>query len=130
MQNTLPPRKEIAPEHTWNAPSVFETIEAWEAECEVVQDRLSDLKKFQGRLSEGPSSLADGLDTLETLMRSVGKVYVYASMSHSVDTTDQEATRMNGKAQGIRGGGAWRGCIYRPGTARHRGGDAAGLDGG
>jgi len=103
MQNELPHRNAISPEHTWNATSVFESIHAWEAECKLVPDHLSELKKYQGHLSDGPSSLADGLDTLEILMRSVGKIYVYASMSHSVDATDQEGTRMSSKAQAIQG---------------------------
>lgn len=102
-ETTLPTRNEIAPEHMWNAPSVFSSAEDWESEFDDVVESLPSLKEFQGHLSDGPSTLADALDVFDNLTRRVGKVIFYAGMSHYVDTTDQEAVERFSKAQGLYG---------------------------
>ena len=103
METKLTPRSEIPVELTWNAPSVFPTVADWEAACEQVPANLAKVASFQGHLAEGPQVLLQALEAIETLLRQVGKIYVYANMSYSVDTTDQNATRMNGRAQGLFG---------------------------
>lgn len=100
---TVPTRNELAVEHTWNAPSVFPTVEDWEVEFKNISDSLSDLGKYQGHLSDGPVTLADALDVFDDLTRRLGKVVIYAGMSHYVDTTDQEAAGRFGQAQGLYG---------------------------
>jgi oligoendopeptidase F len=100
---TLLSRSEVPAEYTWNAPSVFPSVEAWEAEFKSLAESLPDAARFQGHLADGPASLAEAREAAENLLRRVGRVYVYASMSHNVDTTDQAATRMLGRAQGLFG---------------------------
>lgn len=102
-ETTLPTRDEIAPEHTWNAPSVFSSTEDWDREFDEVVESLPSLKEFQGHLSDGPSTLAGALDVFDNLTRRVGKVFFYAAMSHYVDTTDQEAAEKYSKVQGLYG---------------------------
>lgn len=100
---TVPARNELAVEHTWNAPSVFPTVEDWEVEFKNISDSLSDLGKFQGHLSDGPATLADAWEVFEHLIRGIGKVVIYAGLSHYVDTTDQEAVGRFSMAQGLYG---------------------------
>lgn len=96
---TVPPRSAIAPEHTWNAPSVFATVADWEAELKQVGESLPGLTKFKDHLADGPGTLADLLEALEAVFRRMGKVFIYASMSHAVDTTDQAAAGRYGQSQ-------------------------------
>jgi oligoendopeptidase F len=100
---TVPPRSAIAPEHTWNAPSVFESVAAWEAELKSVAERLPTVAKFKDHLADGPSTLADMLEALEALFHSMEKAYVYASMAQAVDTTDQAAAARFGQSQAVFG---------------------------
>jgi oligoendopeptidase F len=102
-ETTLPTRDELAPEYTWNAPSVFLTIEDWESEFEDIVASLPSLKAFQGHLSDGPSSLIEAFDVFDQLVRRVRKAIFYAGMSHFVDTTDQEAAKRFTKSQGLLG---------------------------
>jgi oligoendopeptidase F len=102
-ETILPTRDEIAPEHTWNAPSVFSSPEEWEREFDEVAANLPSLKEFQGHLSDGPAKLADALEVFDSLTRRAGKIFFYAAMSHYVDTTDQEAAERYSKVQGLYG---------------------------
>ncbi|MEW5871435.1 MAG: oligoendopeptidase F [Chloroflexota bacterium] len=104
-QNTeiIPPRSAIAPEHTWNAESVFSDAEAWEVELKAIQADLPALAKFQGEVKAGPDRLAGALEKRDELIRRMYVVYMYASMQHEVDKGDQAAAMMNAKAGGAFG---------------------------
>ncbi len=100
---TVPPRSAIAPEHTWNAPSVFESVAAWEAELKRMAASLPNIARFKDHLADGPATLADMLEALEAILQRMGQVYVYASMSQAVDTTDQAAAARAGQSQAVFG---------------------------
>jgi len=100
---TTPTRQEIAPAHTWNAESVFPNQEAWEAELEAIQAELPGFARLKGKLKEGSEALAEVLQARDELLRRADVAYMYANMTHAVETTDQEAAEMSGKAGGIYG---------------------------
>ena len=62
-------------------------------------DRLTDVRKFQGRLSEGPAVFLEAMDVMEEVARRAARVRVYARMASSVDAADQQAAAMNGKTE-------------------------------
>lgn len=99
----IPARSEVPLEHTWNDQSVFESAEAWQAEFQNITESLAEFDKFKGQLADGPDTLVGAFDAIESLVRRVGKLSVYAVMSHSVDTNDQEAAGRFGQAQGLHG---------------------------
>ena len=97
----IPTRDQIPHEYTWNAESVFASAQAWQAEWNSLASSLPDVKKFQGHLGDSPATLADALDAIDLIIRRIGKVDVYAGMSHAVNTNDQAATKMNSEAQSL-----------------------------
>jgi oligoendopeptidase F len=102
-EKTVPTRAEVAREFTWNDTSVFEDAKAWEGTCEHLLDDLKDLEKRRGHLGDSAEALADALDTIEHIVQLIDKIYVYASMSSSVDTGNQEAAGRLSKAMGLAG---------------------------
>ncbi len=100
---SVPPRSAIAREHTWNRESVFESDAAWAAEAASLPEAIAALDQHRGRLAEGPGRLREALEAVEAVMRRVGKMYVYASMDRAVDTTNQDANRRYGQAEGLIG---------------------------
>jgi oligoendopeptidase F len=87
----VPPRSEIAREHTWDTESIFANEAEWEAERQAVEALLPGLAAWAGRLGEGPAILADYLDAAEQALRRLNQVAVYAGLRYAVDTTDQNA---------------------------------------
>jgi len=99
----IPTRSEVDSKFTWNAESVFTSPEAWEAEVTAIIQDIPNVRKYQGKLAENPDLLADALKAVEELMIRGYRVYVYAGFSYAVDTTNQKAAAMQGKAQGMFG---------------------------
>lgn len=100
---TIPERQEIAPAHTWNAESVFPSHKAWEAELDAIQAELPGFARLKGKLKDSPQVLADVLQARDELLRRADVAYMYANMTHAVETTDQVAAEMSGRARGVFG---------------------------
>ena len=96
-QAVVPPRSQIAKEHTWNAESVYPSPEAWAEELKAVSDALPTLTPFQGNLNSA-AALADWLETSEGLVRRMYNLVFYARMSQAVETSNQAAGSMSGQA--------------------------------
>jgi len=87
----VPKRSEVNSSDMWNAPSVFPSDDDWKAEIENIGDSIGDIKKWQGKLSEGPRSLAQALDEVFEFIRRLFVIDMYASVVRSVDTTNQDS---------------------------------------
>jgi oligoendopeptidase F len=112
--SSLPLRSEVDKNYTWNAESVFATPDAWSAEVDAILADLPRLKHFDGRLKESAAVLADAFTVFEELNVRTNRIYVYAGFAYSVDTTDQNAAAMAGKAQGVFGQFAAAGAFLSP----------------
>jgi oligoendopeptidase F len=92
------PRAKVDKSQTWNAESVFTTPEAFDNEVNSVLEQLAELKKYQGRLGEGPGTFLQAMDLIEEISQRANKIRVYATMSSAVDATDQQAAAISGRA--------------------------------
>lgn len=96
-------RDEIPQQYQWNIESIFATPEAWETAVSQFQVQLKEIGQFKGRLHESATVLADYLTAFDALATAVGKIYVYAGLTYSVDTTNQQAAARNDQARGLYG---------------------------
>jgi len=101
MPATLPARAEIPERFRWDTRSVFPSDEAWEEAYAALSTEVESLGRFRGHLAEGPAVLADAIETIESALRRMGHLYVYASNYHNVDTTDQAAAARNDRAMAL-----------------------------
>jgi oligoendopeptidase F len=97
----LPQRSEVDIADTWDLASIFPTDEAWEAALNGIAAELPGLERFRGHIGDGPQALADWLTTVHDLFNRLGKVYVYATLGHEAETTDQEATARDDRASAL-----------------------------
>jgi oligoendopeptidase F len=103
MAKKVLPRNKIDKKSTWNAESVFPSVEAWEKELKQIIEDTAKIKQYQGRLSESPSVLLDAMNELTNIVSRGKIVEMYAGFLYRVDTTNQNAAGMNDKAQGMYG---------------------------
>jgi oligoendopeptidase F len=98
---SLPVRSQVPLEQTWDLESIFANPKEWELAYEQAQALLPELSRFQGVLSQGPETLLACFETYERIFRLVSKVFVYGSLSASVDTGDQEANARSGQGRSL-----------------------------
>ncbi len=97
------PRSKVEKSKTWNAESVFDSPRAWETERNRVLGDLDSVRKFSGSLKERPSIVLDALAARDQLLVRAQRLYMYASFASAVDTTDQVAAGMQGRAASMLG---------------------------
>ncbi|MGB7876452.1 MAG: oligoendopeptidase F [Anaerolineales bacterium] len=100
MSNPIP-RSKVKQNQTWNAESVFDSPAGFETEAKSILKSMPAIKKFQGHLGDGPDTFIKAMKAIDKLSRRATKVQVYATMSSSVDATDQSGAAMNGKAMSV-----------------------------
>jgi oligoendopeptidase F len=103
MANKVLPRDKMDKKYTWNAKSVFPSNKAWENEVKQIIADLPKIKKFQGKLKEGPETLLKALKTYDALASRAQTAAMYAVFLFNVDTTNQKSAGMQSKAMGMYG---------------------------
>jgi len=86
----VPERGEVAEAYKWSLDSMFADEEEWEAAFEDVRERIGELERYEGRVTESAETLRAVLETRESIMREVANVSAYARMRSDEDTTNQE----------------------------------------
>lgn len=99
----IPPRDKVDKRQTWNAESVFPDRKAWEEELRSILADLDTIRRYQGRLGENPAILLEALGAHDGLLARSLRVYSYAGFASAVDTTDQSASDMQGRTDGMYG---------------------------
>jgi oligoendopeptidase F len=94
-------RKDVPVEDTWDLESIYPSDKAWEAAVTGLAPRLEELASWRGRLAESAASLAGWLEQRDEVVQEVARIMAYASLAHSVETTDQEAVARQDRARGL-----------------------------
>jgi oligoendopeptidase F len=100
-KTAIPPRKDVPPEHTWDAEGIFPTAADWEQEFAAVERRLPDLAEFRGHLADGPATLADWFAASEAVEAAYSRLNVYSYMYYAVDSTDQASSARQDRSRGL-----------------------------
>lgn len=87
-RGAVPSRSDIPEKYLWHLDAIFPSEEAWEASFKAVEEAMSELARWQGRLFESPDSPLRFLRSEEEVSERLGKVYAYAVMKSHEDTTD------------------------------------------
>jgi oligoendopeptidase F len=115
MTVTIPARDKINKKYTWNAESVFLSIKDWEDEAGKIITDIPSVRQFEERIKEGPALLLEAIQAVEGLNLRALRLLMYAGFSNAVDTTDQQAAGMRGRAGGVFGQVAGATAFLKPG---------------
>ena len=100
---SIPTRNEVAQDFKWDLNRVFKSDTAWEKEYQLVNDEIQKLNKLKGTLSKSGKNLYEGITTILNVERKLEKVYVYATMSSDVDTSNSHYLGYVAKVQALLG---------------------------
>ncbi|MFB6221381.1 MAG: oligoendopeptidase F [Halolamina sp.] len=100
--STVPERKDIDEEYKWNLESIFPDEETWQAAYDDVEERVADLRAYEGRATESAATLVELLELYEDVMRDVAKVAAYARLRSAEDTRNQEYQAISAQADSLR----------------------------
>lgn len=97
----LPTRNEVSYDLKWDLSRVFKNDQEWEQEYKQVAQEIKNLSKFKGTLAKSGKDLYEGITAILAVNRRLEKVYVYATMSSDVDTSNNHYLGFVAKAQSL-----------------------------
>lgn len=97
----LPTRNEVSDDFKWDLSRVFKNDQEWEQEYKQVAQEIKNLSKFKGTLAKSGKDLYEGITAILAVNRRLEKVYVYATMSSDVDTSNNHYLGFVAKAQSL-----------------------------
>jgi len=99
--SSVPERAEIADDYKWDLARVYANEGEWQAAYDAVEDRLADLRSYEGRALEDGETLLAALECRDEVMRQLETVAAYARMRADEDTRDQDHQAMETRARAL-----------------------------
>ena len=84
----IPTRNEVPEDLKWDLTRIFKTDEDWEAAFDKAKYDVEKLGALKGTLTKSGKDLYEGLTKILAVKRDVENIYVYATMSSDVDTSN------------------------------------------
>ncbi|TYP97104.1 oligoendopeptidase F [Sphingobacterium allocomposti] len=79
-------RDELPEKYKWNLSDLYATDEAWRAEKEKIQQKMQEVTRYQGKLTQSAATLLEALSFNSTLIKDMVRLSSYASMKSDQDT--------------------------------------------
>ena len=96
-QESIPPRKEISKENTWDLSKLFPNDEAWSKGLESYEKEALKIPAFKGTLAKSAESLAAWMDYTRDLGILEERLGYYAELRQTEDEGDNAARTMTGR---------------------------------
>ncbi len=97
-------RKDIPLKYQWNLSVLYPSVEAWKADLKKIENGISDVKSYKGKLGESAGTLNSALDKYFSLLQNYLKLSSYAERSADENLGDskRQALRQEAGALGTR----------------------------
>ncbi len=89
----------IEEKYTWNTKDIYNTNEEFEKDCELVFEKVEELKKYKGKLKESSENIymVNKLD--EEIGEIFSKLYAYAMLNHHRNMAEPENLKLYRKVE-------------------------------
>lgn len=81
-------RAEIPVEYTWNLADIYPNWEGWDADRQVLEQRIAEYAALKGTLHQGSAQVRKAFQLNDTLGQLAHKVYFYPSLRYDEDQRD------------------------------------------
>lgn len=99
--NNILLRSEIHPEDTWDLTPLCANDASFEKEMAEIEKHFDDLTAFRGKISKSADDLLHYLQSKDTLLLVIDRLYSYAFQYCDQDTTNTRAQAMKSQALGL-----------------------------
>jgi oligoendopeptidase F len=83
-------RNEINDKFKWDLSSLYESLDAFESDFEIVKGQGNELLKYRGKILETSKNLLEVIELSLQVSRKLSNLYAFAKMSSDEDTGDTE----------------------------------------
>jgi oligoendopeptidase F len=89
-------------EQRWNLGDLYPTPAAWDSAYADLSTRVDALESLRGTLGNGAASLREALVAISDAKRTLGRLFIYASLNSDEDLREPRAQERKSQAQALR----------------------------
>ena len=97
-QSDIPQRSNIDDEYKWNLEDIYPSIEAWEADYNLVESNLNKFDEYRGNLGKSGKIILKCFRLDEELSKTIDNLYVYSNLKKDSDTRDSDSQGLADRA--------------------------------
>jgi oligoendopeptidase F len=97
-------RKDVADKYRWNLADIYPTVEAWQADVDMLNKEVEKLAEFKGKLGESSGSILKALKTGNDLVKTLYRAWTYASnlSNENLNISENQAMMQQMRALGTK----------------------------
>jgi len=97
-------RKDVADKYQWNLADIYPTVEAWQADVDMLNTEVEKLAEFKGKLGESSESLLKAMQTGNDLVKTLYRAWTYASnlSNENLNISENQAMMQQMRALGTK----------------------------
>ena len=99
---TLPDRKDVFADDTWNLTPLFKNDDEWKTQLEATRKRLPEFKTLEGKLSSAPA-IVDCFKLEDSIGLELERLTIYAYLRSSENVADPDVQNMQSLATALQG---------------------------
>ncbi|HCG63194.1 MAG TPA: oligoendopeptidase F, partial [Sphaerochaeta sp.] len=92
-KKTIPERKHVAVQDTWDLSALYSDEKAWEQDCNRIEEALEESSRFKGHVADSAESLLEVVTWMSTNGQIAERVMQYAFLLHAADGSDSANQR-------------------------------------
>jgi oligoendopeptidase F len=97
-------RKDVPEKYKWNLADIYPTVEAWQADVDMLNADIEKLAEFKGTLGESSESLLKALQVSNSLVKTLWKAWVYAGNLSNENLNENQAVMQQMRTLGTKFG--------------------------
>ncbi|MBU0529984.1 oligoendopeptidase F [bacterium] len=97
-QSDIPQRSNIDDEYKWNLEDIYPSIEAWEADYNLVESNLNKFDEYRRNLGKSGKTILKCFRLDEELSKTIDNLYVYSNLKKDSDTRDSDSQGLADRA--------------------------------
>ncbi len=97
-------RKDVPEKYKWNLADIYPTVEAWQADVDMLNKEVEKLADFKGTLGESSESLLNALQVSNDLVKTLWKAWVYAGNLSNENLNENQAVMQQMRTLGTKFG--------------------------
>lgn len=92
-------RSEINEKDTWDLSTIFKNIAEFNKEYKLVEEEINNISSMENEMLKSSQNLYQVVKTIYELGERLDRLYTYASLKQSEDTSNNESQELMGRAQ-------------------------------
>ena len=97
----LPAREEIPAQFKWDLTTIYESVEAWEADFRKLKEELAEMRGLQAGFTESAANILAVFELKDTLSRRLDKLFIFAKMHKDENNADPAYQALTNRIQSL-----------------------------